>query len=263
MPDVTINNRLPWGALSIVGVILLFLFLPILATIVYAFSQTWGATILPQGFTFQWFTQLWTDPRFIAALGRSLMLGCGTIVLAWLVLFPACWMIVVHAPWLDRWMALVILLPFALPPVVASVGLLNLYAGDPLPLVGSPWVLLGCDFTIILPFVYRALVLRLQHMQLPVLLDAARLLGASTWKTVAQVVLPGIRRTLLTTSLLSLSFLMGEFVFANLLAGTRFETLQVYLFNMRQTSGHFTSALVISYFAIIFLVTWVASRLNR
>lgn len=256
-------SRFPWGSLCVVAGILLFLFLPILATLVYALAQTWGATILPQGFTLEWFIQLWTDPRFIAALGRSLILGVGTIVLAWLVLLPAGWMIVVHAPWLDRWMALVILLPFALPPVVASVGLLNLYSGDPLPLVGSPWVLLGCDFTIILPFVYRGLVLRLQHMQLPVLLDAARLLCAPTWKTFFLVVLPGLRRSILTTSLLSLSFLMGEFVFANLLAGTRFETLQVYLYNMRQTSGHFTSALVVSYFALIFLVTWVASRLNR
>ena len=31
------------------------------------------------------------------------------------------------------------------------------------------------------------------------------------------------------------SFLLGEFVFANMLVGTRYETLQVYLYNMRAT----------------------------
>ena len=55
----------------------------------------------------------------------------------------------------------------------------------------------------------------------------------------------------------------GEFVFANLLVGTRYETLQVYLNNMRNSSGHFNSALVISYFFFVLLFTWAANRLNK
>ena len=56
---------------------------------------------------------------------------------------------------------------------------------------------------------------------------------------------------------------MGEFVFANLLVGTRFETLQIYLYNMRSTSGHYTSAVVMSYFLITLILTWIATRFNR
>lgn len=56
---------------------------------------------------------------------------------------------------------------------------------------------------------------------------------------------------------LSFSFLLGEFVFANILVGTRYETLQIYLYNMRQTSGHFTSALVMTYFLFIFFTDLV------
>lgn len=63
--------------------------------------------------------------------------------------------------------------------------------------------------------------------------------------------------------LLSFSFLIGEFVFANLLAGSRYETVQVYLYNMRNGSGHFTSALVISYFMVVLIFTWVANMLNK
>ena len=68
---------------------------------------------------------------------------------------------------------------------------------------------------------------------------------------------------LMVAVLLSFSFLFGEFVFANLLVGTRYETLQVYLNNMRNSSGHFNSALVISYFAFVLVLTWVANRLNK
>ena len=51
---------------------------------------------------------------------------------------------------------------------------------------------------------------------------------------------PCLRKGLLAALFLSLSFLLGEFVFANMLVGTRYETLQVYLYSMRATSGHFT-----------------------
>ena len=50
---------------------------------------------------------------------------------------------------------------------------------------------------------------------------------------------------------------------ANLLVGTRFETLQIYLYNMRSTSGHYTSAVVMSYFLITLILTWLATRFNR
>ncbi len=103
----------------------------------------------------------------------------------------------------------------------------------------------------------------MQAINLRELMDAASLLGASTWRAALLVVLPNLRKGATIAVLLSFSFLIGEFVFANMLVGSRYETLQVYLYNMRNGSGHFTSALVISYFFVVLLVTWLANRLNR
>ena len=136
-------------------------------------------------------------------------------------------------------------------------------ADGPLPIIGTPWILIGCYFTIALPFMYRAITNNLQAIHLHDLMDAAQLLGASTWQAALLVVLPNLRKGLMVALLLSFSFLFGEFVFANLLVGTRYETLQVYLNNMRNSSGHFNSALVISYFAFVLVLTWVANRLNK
>ena len=160
-------------------------------------------------------------------------------------------------------MNVLILLPFSVPPVVSSVGLLQLYSSGPLAITGTPWILIGCYFAIALPFIYRAISNNIQAINLKELLDAAHLLGASTWQAALWVVLPNLRKGVMIAVLLSFSFLIGEFVFANLLVGTRFETLQVYLYNKRNDSGHFTSALVISYFLVVLLVTWLANILNR
>ncbi|MBL4279205.1 ABC transporter permease [Vibrio fluvialis] len=243
---------------GIVGIMLV----PIIATLVYSLSSRWGATILPDGFTIDWYLKLLSDARFIEAFGRSLLVCVAALALSTLLILPAIFVVFYYFPKLDRVMNLLILLPFAVPPVVSSVGLLQLYADSAVPIVGTPWILIGTYFTIALPFMYRALANSFSAINLRDLMDAAHLLGASTTQAFLQIVLPNVRKGLMASLFLSFSFLLGEFVFANILVGTRYETLQIYLYNMRQTSGHFTSALVMTYFLFIFFCTWLASRLG-
>lgn len=245
------------------GLLLLILLLPLAATLIYALATQWGATILPDGFTLKWLVALWSDPRFLLALWHSLLICLGTLVLAVVVILPTMFVIAYYFPKLDAVMNVLILLPFAVPPVVSAVGLMQLFAADPLPLLGTPWILIGCYFSITLPFIYRAISNNMQAINLRDLMDAAQLLGANTWQAAFLVVLPNLRKGLMVALLLSFSFLFGEFVFANLLVGTRYETLQVYLNNMRNSSGHFNSALVISYFLFVLVLTWAANRLNK
>ncbi|EPR7547891.1 ABC transporter permease [Vibrio fluvialis] len=243
---------------GIVGIMLV----PIIATLVYSLSSRWGATILPDGFTLDWYLKLLSDARFIEAFGRSLLVCVAALALSTLLILSAIFVVFYYFPKLDRVMNLLILLPFAVPPVVSSVGLLQLYADSAVPIVGTPWILIGTYFTIALPFMYRALANSFSAINLRDLMDAAHLLGASTTQAFLQIVLPNVRKGLMASLFLSFSFLLGEFVFANILVGTRYETLQIYLYNMRQTSGHFTSALVMTYFLFIFFCTWLASRLG-
>ncbi|MFZ4833379.1 ABC transporter permease [Rouxiella sp. Mn2063] len=247
----------------VVWVLLLGLMLPLAVTLIYAVVSEWGATILPSGFTFKWLVDLWSDPRFLLALGHSLLVCVGTLVLSMALILPLMFVIAYYFPRLDALMNVLILLPFAVPPVVSSVGLMQLYSSPPFELTGTPWILIGCYFTIALPFIYRAISNNMQAINMRDLMDAAHLLGASTWKAALLVILPNLRKGATIAVLLSFSFLIGEFVFANLLVGNRYETLQVYLFNMRNGSGHFTSALVISYFVVVLVVTWLANALNK
>lgn len=52
-------------------------------------------------------------------------------------------------------------------------------------------------------------------------------------------------------------------MYANLLIGGRFETLQVYLFNMKGKSGHFTSAMVILFFVFVLVITYLAVSIEK
>lgn len=247
---------------SIVYGITFTMTIPIVATLVYSFSSHWGATILPDGFTLSWYQQLLADPRFLSAFGRSLVICIATLLLSTFLILPTIFVIFYYYPKLDKVMNVMILLPFAVPPVVSSVGLLQLYADGDIQLVGTPWILIGTYFTITLPFMYRAISNSFITLNLNDLMDAAHLLGASTTKAFLLIILPNLKKGLMASFFLSFSFLFGEFVFANMLVGTSYETLQIYLYNMRQTSGHFTSALVITYFFFIFLWTWLGTHFS-
>lgn len=248
---------------AVVWILLLILLMPLLATLIYALASEWGVSILPTGFTSKWFLSLWSDDRFLIAMGHSMLICFGALLLSMLVILPAMFVIAYYFPRLDSIMNILILLPFAVPPIVSSVGLMQLYSGAPLALTGTPWILIGCYFTIALPFIYRAISNNMQAIHIRDLMDAAHLLGASTPKAAFLVILPNLRKGGMIALFLSFSFLIGEFVFANLLVGNRYETLQVYLYNMRNGSGHFTSALVISYFVVVLIFTWVANRMSN
>ncbi len=266
MPRSETDNRLGGQQLYhrfVIGLTALFLLLPIAATVLYAFSSSWGATILPDGLTVKWFVQLLTDPRFLAAMGRSFLICLGTLAFSTLLVLPAVFAVFYYFPKLKDLMEVLIILPFAVPPVVSAVGLLQIYAGEPFKIVGTPWILIGTYFTITVPFMYRALANGLEGINLRDLIDAAHLLGASTFSAFMRCILPNLNRALLASLFLSFSFLMGEFVFANILVGTRYETLQIYLYTKRMTSGHLNAAIVATYFFLTLLLTWAAMYLSR
>lgn len=247
----------------VVVLLSLLLTLPVVATLLYSLCRRWEATILPEGLTLAWYGRLWHDARFLTAFSHSLLICVGALLVSALVIVPAAFAVHYRFARLDRWMNVLILIPFSMPPVVASAGLLHLFAEGPLPMVGTPWILLGCYFTIALPFIYRALADSMRALDITGLMDAAHLLGASTPRAFLAVILPNLRKALMASLFVSFSFLLGEFVFANMLVGARYETLQVYLYSQNAGSGHFTSALVMSYFLCTLVLTWLAARFGH
>lgn len=239
------------------------LFIPLAVTLVHSLSTQWGATLLPDGLTLSWYGKLFSDPRFLAALVRSLFVCGASLALCLLITVPTVFVAVYYFPGFLKILEILAVLPFAVPAVVVAVGLMKIYSGGPLPLAGTPWILLGAYFSVALPFIYRGIKNSLDTLNVREMVDAAQLLGASVWEAFALVVLPGIKKGVVVSSLLTFSFLFGEFLFANLLVGGRFETLQIYLMAMRQKNGPFNSALVVTIFAVVFLATGGAFYLEK
>src|SRR5690606_40626986 len=107
------EKRSPLFHQLVVYSLFVILLLPLLGTLLYSLSTSWSASILPSGLTFKWYVALWSDTRFLAAFGRSLLVCFGALALSLLLILPLLFVVNYHFPRLDSLMNLLILLPFA------------------------------------------------------------------------------------------------------------------------------------------------------
>ena len=152
------------------------------------------------------------------------------------------------------------LVPFAVPAIVLSLGLVQVYgSSNPLvnvlslglvPLLSNPPFnivntspLLACSYVIIaLPFVYRPIDNSLRAINTAVLTEAAYSLGSGWWRTFLTVILPNIWPGVISAALLTFSTVMGEFTLASLFG---IFTFPIYLDMIGQDEPHEAASLAI------------------
>ncbi|MFD0767788.1 ABC transporter permease [Bacillus sp. CGMCC 1.60114] len=250
----------PFNHYVTIGIVFLYLFIPLLATILYSFATNWNRTILPEGLTLQWYSNLFSDMRFIEAFGRSLLLSLGSTVLAIIIMVPAIFSIVVYAPRLEKFVQALIIMTYAMPGVIIGVGLIRSYSSSGISMV---LVVVGAYFVTILPYMYQGTRNSLRTIHAKSLMEAAEMLGASRFTAFMKIIVPNILSGLLVSSLLSFSMLFGEFVLINLLVGGRFETIQTYLYQNLSKSGHIASAIVVCYFFLMCILSTIIVKMTR
>ncbi|WP_144555489.1 ABC transporter permease [Bacillus sp. X1(2014)] len=246
----------------IVGILVLYLLIPLVGTFLFSIAGKWDHSILPESYTIHWYSDLFQDTRFYDAIERTLFLIVVTVGLSVLIMLPTIFIVTVYFSKWEGLLQAIAMLPYGIPPIVGAVGLIKLYSNGPFQISGTPWILIGAYFITILPFMYQGIRNSLRTLNAIQLVDAAELLGASKFQAFRTVVLPNIMSGILVSTLLSVALLFGEFAFANLLVGGRFETIQIYLADKLNSSGHLTSAIVITYYLLILFLTATVLKLS-
>ncbi|MGY1754265.1 ABC transporter permease [Blastococcus sp. SYSU D01042] len=190
------------------------------------------------GITLEPYTQIPGAPGFTEAFTRSLVLGALTVLIALALMVPTVVLVELRFPRLRTTVELLTLLPLVLPPIALVVGVRSVLAWAPDHFYGTPvaefmfalqepdlpWILVLVYVVLALPFVYRALDAGIRGADLRTLTEAARNLGASWPRTMASVVLPVLRTSVLNAAFLTLALVLGEFTVANILGFETFPT---------------------------------------
>ena len=245
------------------SVMIFIMLLPLMATLLNSVATEWSDTILPSGITSGFYREVLSDTRFYAALLRSVTIAIIALSLGTLIIVPAVLTAHLYWPTLDRWMARLVILPYAVPGIVLMVGYLRIFSGPPFAIDGSPLVLVLVYIPACFPMFYIGVKNSLRSFNARDLLDAGRLLGigdlAILWRVITPCMLPGV----MVAVVLNFAVLLSEFVYAKMLVGGNFETLQMYMYAQRNLSGHISSVIVIFYFLLILIITFFAFRLLR
>jgi putative spermidine/putrescine transport system permease protein len=185
-----------WVILLAAGV---FFLVPLYAAIRFAGLHAFGAVFTQAGFG----SSLWI----------SVQLGIMTWIITMVLMVPTTIYVHLRLPGLRRVMEGITILPIVIPPVVLIIGVLQI---APLSLKATQW-LLGLEYVILaMPFAYRAIDAGLRSIDLKTLTEASSSLGASWLMTLWRVILPNLRTSLLSASVLIVALVLGEYTMASL-----------------------------------------------
>lgn len=252
-----------WRGL-LIAFFLLYLLVPLLATVAFSFAVRWDRTILPEGMTLEWWMTVIGRREFTSALQHTLVVSLAAMSVSILLVTPTAYWVHLRAPRARPWVELMTILPFGIPGVVLALALIRTYARFGGRLVYSPGMLVMACSVIGLPFVYRPISNSLNAIDVQTLTEAAEALGAGWFATLRRVIIPNIMPGIMSGGLLVFSLVFVEFTLANLLVGARYKTFPIYLVEFTRFDGRQASALAVMSFFIAWLTSlgliWVAGR---
>jgi spermidine/putrescine transport system permease protein len=213
------------GALlkAYVVLVLLFLFAPLGASLVFSFNSDRFPTLPLGSFTLQWYEAVVADALVRESLGHTARVSVLSATLSTLLGFAAAYTDYRHEFLGKRLYLALGLLPPTVPAIILGLAMLAYLSR--LGLAGS-WVAIVIAHTVICTPFAMALV-RLRLSQIDRSLEAAAWnLGATPWAALRHVILPFCAPTLLGAWLLTMAVSFDEFAIAWFVGGLH-ETLPV------------------------------------
>ena len=253
-----------------------FLYLPILALVVYSFNDSpipnqW------RGFTFKWYERLLQDEELLAGLWLSLkiafMTACGSVVLGTLAAFA----LVKYRRFKGRTLfSGMVSAPLVMPEVVVGLSLLLMLVsiqritqdafGVGFPERGMMTIWLG---HLLLGMAYATVVVhsRLQDLN-PQLEEAAMDLGARPQQVFWLVTLPMIAQSLVSAWLLTFTLSLDDVVLSAFLSGPGSTTMPLVIFSRARLGLDPTVNAVATVTIVIVaigvgLASWLIARAER
>ena len=188
-----------------------------------------------------------TQAGFGDALWLSIRLAVVTTIITIVLMLPTAVYVHLRLPAVRRLLEGITILPIVIPPVVLSVGVLEV---APSFLKSTPYLLALMYVILAMPFAYRAIDAGLRALDLKTVVEASNSLGAGWITTLWRVVLPNLKTALLSATVLTVALVLGEFTMASLFL---YQTFPVWIVVFDQTSGQISVAASLD----ALFVTWL------
>lgn len=212
-----------WTAL-----VLAFLYLPIAVLFVYSFNRS-RLNIVWEGFTLDWYRQLWSNGPLLRAAENSLIIAIVTTILSVVLGTGGAWLLHRYTFRGARMLQTLVAVPMIMPEILMGISLLILFASAGVGL-GFTAVIVG-HVTFSFPFVLVAVQARLQGLD-PALEEAALDLGATPLQAFWRVILPSLRPAIVAGGLMAFTLSWDELIVTFFTASASSATLPIRIFGL-------------------------------
>jgi putative spermidine/putrescine transport system permease protein len=211
-----------------VGIILAFIYLPLIVVGIYAFNSSTILAWPPPSLTTHWFSTAFHSSAG-SAIVTSIEVGLAATAIAIALGTLASLAVARHRFFGRETVSFLVILPIALPGIVTGVALSDTFTqvlGVPLSLLT---VIIG-HATFCIVVVYNNAVARLRRASGSIE-EASADLGADSWQTFFYVTLPTMRSALVAGALLAFALSFDEIIVTLFTIGAGEQTLPIWIFN--------------------------------
>jgi putative spermidine/putrescine transport system permease protein len=212
-------------------VALLFLYIPLVIVVLYAFNDSIGQKWPISHFTTKYFTLAWHNTDLREALINSLLIASVATLLALLLGSAAAFAVHRHRFFGRNSLSLMLVLPITLPGIVTAIALNSSFNTFGISL-GLLTIMIG-HATFCIVVVYNNVIARLRRTPTS-LVEASQDLGADGWQTFRYVTFPAIKTALVAGALLAFALSFDEIIVTNFVAGTQLTVPKFIYDNLRQ-----------------------------
>jgi len=252
----------PWGLRLSATAVILFLHLPLLLIIVYAFttedkSYQWP----PPGLTLKWFAVAWHRQDIWDAIWLSVEVAMVSTLVA-LILGTLAAAGLYRSRFFGREaISLLIILPIALPGIITGIALRSAFNIAEIPF--SYWTIVLGHATFCVVVVYNNVIARFRRTSAN-LVEASMDLGADGLQTFRYVVLPNIATALLAGGMLAFALSFDEVIVTTFTAGQQ-STLPIWMLTelVRPRQRPVTNVVAVFVISVTFIPILAAYYLSR
>lgn len=258
--NAAVSRRGRRGLWLFFGLLVVFLYAPIVILIVFSFNDHTFVSFPWEGFTLRWYRQFLQNSSLLLSLRTSAFVAVVTAVVTVALAIPASIVLVRRRFFAKGLVSGVLLAPLVIPLVVFGISLLILFNTLGIPL--SPLTVVVGHVVIALPFAVLTLVPRLERI--PVWLEeASRDLGASALTTFRWITFPLLAPAVVSSFLISFVISFDEIVIASFIAGDE-PTFPLYLFSQLRLPRQLPQVIAVAVVVmIVSAVVVLASEVGR
>ena len=249
-----------WPLRIATGLVLAFIYIPLVVIIAYAFNSSGSTTWPPAGFSTKWVSLALENSGLKQAFLTSITIAIGASLIALALGSLAAFAVSRYRFFGREAISFVVVFPIALPGIVTGMALSTTFATTGIPL-GFLSIIIGhATFCIVL--VYNNVVARLRRTGRS-LEEASADLGADMWQTFRRVTFPAVRSAMLAGALLAFALSFDEVIVTIFTAGG-LTTLPIWIFQSFRLANQVALVNVAGLAAILLSVipVFIASRLT-